>query len=55
MEGFDHNLQHDPEDEPVAAPLPADFFAFDLQKESISREELKVLLYEEIMAFQSVA
>lgn len=41
----------DPSDEPVAPPLPSDFFDFDLQKETISREELKVLLYKEIMSF----
>ncbi|KAG0142534.1 hypothetical protein CROQUDRAFT_50146 [Cronartium quercuum f. sp. fusiforme G11] len=39
---------HDPEDEPVAPPLDEDFFAFDRQKDDISREELKRLLFEEI-------
>lgn len=35
---------HDPEDEPDAAPLPRGFFDFDLKKDDISREELKMLL-----------
>src|SRR5690606_41489255 len=43
---------HDPEDEPVAPPLDPDFFEFDLHKDDISREQLKELLYEEIMSFQ---
>ncbi|GAA6013018.1 hypothetical protein JCM10207_008415 [Rhodosporidiobolus poonsookiae] len=41
---------HDPEDEPTAPPLEADFFDFDLQKPS--REDLKKLMYDEVMAFQ---
>ncbi|KAF4618463.1 hypothetical protein D9613_009886 [Agrocybe pediades] len=43
---------HDPEDEPVAPPLDPDFFEFDLHKDDISREQLKELLYEEIMSFE---
>ncbi|GAA5878898.1 hypothetical protein JCM16303_007223 [Sporobolomyces ruberrimus] len=43
---------HDPEDEPTAPPLPPAFFDFDLQKEEISKDQLKVLLFEEVMAFQ---
>lgn len=36
---------HDPEDEPgAAAPLDPSFFDFDLQKDSITRDELKKLL-----------
>jgi len=35
---------HDPEDEPSAKPLPSDFFDFDMQKDEISRAELKKLL-----------
>lgn len=35
---------HDPEDEPGAAPLDPNFFEFDLQKDNITREELKRLL-----------
>ncbi|KAJ7778271.1 mitogen-activated protein kinase [Mycena metata] len=42
---------HDPDDEPVAPPLDPDFFEFDLHKDDISREQLKELLYEEIMSF----
>ncbi|GAA5843596.1 hypothetical protein JCM11251_007126 [Rhodosporidiobolus azoricus] len=40
---------HDPEDEPVAPPLEPEFFDFDLAKPS--REELKKLMYDEVMAF----
>lgn len=43
---------HDPDDEPVAPPLDPDFFEFDLHKDDISREQLKELLYEEIMTFR---
>ncbi|KAF8903311.1 mitogen-activated protein kinase [Gymnopilus junonius] len=43
---------HDPEDEPVAPPLDPEFFEFDLHKDDISREQLKELLYEEIITFQ---
>ncbi|KLO13704.1 CMGC/MAPK protein kinase [Schizopora paradoxa] len=42
---------HDPEDEPVAPPLDPEFFEFDLHKDDISREQLKELLYEEIMSY----
>ncbi|OWZ45106.1 extracellular signal-regulated kinase 1/2 [Cryptococcus neoformans c45] len=45
---------HDPEDEPSAKPLPPSFFEFDMVKDDISREELKRLLYEEIMGFRPV-
>ena len=47
-----HDLQHDPDDEPVAPPLDPEFFEFDLHKDDISREQLKELLYEEIMSFR---
>ncbi|GAA5967897.1 hypothetical protein JCM3765_001781 [Sporobolomyces pararoseus] len=43
---------HDPDDEPTAPPLSPSFFAFDLEKEAISKEQLKVLLFDEVMAFQ---
>jgi mitogen-activated protein kinase 1/3 len=43
---------HDPTDEPSCAPIPSEFFDFDLQKEEISREELKQLLYDEISTFK---
>ena len=35
---------HDPEDEPSSKPLDPLFFNFDLQKENITRDELKTLL-----------
>ncbi|WOO79719.1 Mitogen-activated protein kinase [Vanrija pseudolonga] len=44
---------HDPEDEPTAPPLDSDFFDFDLMKDDITRDELKRLLYEEIMSFHA--
>ncbi|KAG1797816.1 mitogen-activated protein kinase, partial [Suillus plorans] len=40
---------HDPDDEPVAPPLDLEFFEFDLHKDDISREQLKELLYEEMV------
>ncbi|KAG6868540.1 hypothetical protein C0993_001428 [Termitomyces sp. T159_Od127] len=43
---------HDPDDEPGAPPLDPEFFEFDLHKDDISREQLKELLYEEIITFQ---
>lgn len=43
---------HDPDDEPEAPPLDPEFFEFDLHKDDISREQLKQLLYEEIMSFR---
>jgi len=43
---------HDPDDEPVAPPLDPEFFEFDLHKDDISKEQLKELLYEEIMTFK---
>ncbi|TKA54345.1 Mitogen-activated protein kinase 2 [Rhodotorula sp. CCFEE 5036] len=39
---------HDPTDEPTAPVLPPSFFAFDQQQ--LSREDLKVLIYDEITA-----
>ncbi|TFY78360.1 hypothetical protein EWM64_g5650 [Hericium alpestre] len=45
---------HDPDDEPVAPPLDPEFFEFDLHKDDISREQLKELLYEEIVTFKPV-
>ncbi|KAG8947500.1 MAP kinase Pmk1 [Tulasnella sp. 424] len=44
---------HDPDDEPVALPLHPDFFEFDLHKDGINREQLKELLYEEIVTFKA--
>ncbi|GAA5907827.1 hypothetical protein JCM5296_005796 [Sporobolomyces johnsonii] len=43
---------HDPDDEPVAPPLEPSFFDFDFQKEAISRQQLKELLYNEVMQFK---
>ncbi|KAF8306052.1 Pkinase-domain-containing protein [Clavulina sp. PMI_390] len=43
---------HDPADEPGTTPIAPDFFAFDLEKDELSRDELKELLYKEIMAFR---
>ncbi|KAL7753867.1 mitogen activated protein kinase [Sorochytrium milnesiophthora] len=40
---------HDPEDEPTAPPIPETFFDFDNYKDTLSKEQLKVLLYNEIM------
>ncbi|KAK6909044.1 hypothetical protein I203_103054 [Kwoniella mangroviensis CBS 8507] len=42
---------HDPDDEPSAKPLSPNFFEFDMMKEENNREDLKRLLYEEIMSF----
>lgn len=44
---------HDPEDEPTCAILDPDYFAFDTYKDALSKEELKTLLYEEIISFNS--
>jgi len=40
---------HDPTDEPDAEPLDPSFFDFDYTKEPLNKEQLKVLIYEEIM------
>lgn len=40
---------HDPEDEPIAPPIPQGFFDFDEHKDQLSKEQLKELIYEEIM------
>lgn len=40
---------HDPEDEPTADPIPDEFFDFDKNKETLSKEELKTLIFQEIM------
>ncbi|OQO01780.1 Mitogen-activated protein kinase [Cryoendolithus antarcticus] len=40
---------HDPEDEPTAEPIPEEFFDFDKNKDNLSKEQLKRLIYEEIM------
>ncbi len=43
---------HDPDDEPVAPSLPPDFFSFDLEKASITKEELRAELWQQIQEFQ---
>jgi len=40
---------HDPEDEPTAPPIPEEFFDFDKHKDNLSKEQLKQLIYQEIM------
>ncbi|ODQ82901.1 hypothetical protein BABINDRAFT_159393 [Babjeviella inositovora NRRL Y-12698] len=42
-------LYHDAEDEPDAEPIPNDFFDFDKHKDDLSVEELKRMLFEEVM------
>lgn len=42
---------HDAEDEPTAPPIPEHFFDFDKQKEELGTEQLKHLIYEEIMRY----
>lgn len=36
---------HDPEDEPNAEPIPEEFFDFDKNKETLTKEELKSMLH----------
>ena len=36
---------HDPEDEPNADPIPEEFFDFDKNKETLTKEELKSMLH----------
>ncbi|CAG8465505.1 5725_t:CDS:2 [Paraglomus occultum] len=45
---------HDPSDEPGADPIPDSFFDFDKQKDSLTKEELKVLIYQEAMHFSTI-
>lgn len=40
---------HDPDDEPTAEPIPEEFFDFDKNKDTLSKEQLKALIFEEIM------
>ncbi|KAJ4490635.1 CMGC/MAPK protein kinase [Lentinula aciculospora] len=44
---------HDVEDEPLAPPLDPNYFEFDVSKEQLSRQQLKELLYEEVLSFDS--
>ncbi|KAE8219580.1 hypothetical protein CF319_g6748 [Tilletia indica] len=43
---------HDPEDEPTAPPLDAQFFDFDLQKATITKEDLKEEIWRQVQDFQ---
>jgi mitogen-activated protein kinase 1/3 len=40
---------HDKDDEPTAAPIPEEFFDFDKNKDNLTKEQLKELIYTEIM------
>ena len=42
---------HDPSDEPGAEPIGVEFWSFDTfnNGKGLSKEELKVLIYEEVM------
>ncbi|KAM6498234.1 CMGC/MAPK protein kinase [Amanita muscaria] len=42
---------HDPEDEPAATPLEPSYFDFDMHKDDLSKDQLKELLYEEVLSF----
>ena len=41
---------HDPQDEPSAVPLLPAFFDFDNGSDQLSREDLKQMIYQEIMS-----
>ncbi|KAE9410963.1 putative MAP kinase [Gymnopus androsaceus JB14] len=43
---------HDPSDEPSASPLSPTYFDFDYHKEKLSKDQLKELLYEEVLSFK---
>ncbi|KAF7303312.1 Mitogen-activated protein kinase [Mycena kentingensis (nom. inval.)] len=42
---------HDPDDEPTVTPLSPSYFQFDMHKEDLTKDQLKVLLYEEVKSF----
>jgi len=42
---------HDPDDEPVVAPLSPSYFEFDMHKDQLTIDQLKELLYEEVLSF----
>ncbi|KAF7347725.1 Mitogen-activated protein kinase [Mycena venus] len=42
---------HDPEDEPTVIPLSPSYFQFDVHKEELSKDQLKELLYQEVLDF----
>lgn len=41
----------DPSDEPSASPLSPTYFDFDDSRQKLSTDQLKVLLYEEVLSF----
>ncbi|KAJ7861516.1 kinase-like domain-containing protein [Mycena olivaceomarginata] len=41
---------HDPDDEPVIAPPDPSYFDFDMHKEPLTTNQLKALLYEEVVS-----
>ncbi|KAF3988126.1 hypothetical protein FT663_03669 [Candidozyma haemuli var. vulneris] len=43
------NMYHDPNDEPISEPIPDNLFDFNKHKDELSIQDLKMLLYEEIM------
>jgi mitogen-activated protein kinase 1/3 len=45
---------HDPQDEPSSSPLSPTYFDFDHHKDRLSKDQLKELLYEEVLSFSSV-
>ncbi|KIK64207.1 hypothetical protein GYMLUDRAFT_40496 [Collybiopsis luxurians FD-317 M1] len=54
-EALDHPYvaaYHDAQDEPVAPPMDPEYFTFDEVKEHLSKQQLKELLYEEVISFE---
>lgn len=45
---------HDPLDEPVTSPIPVEEFAFDIEKKDLNIEDLKRLIYNQIMSAKKV-
>ncbi|KAE9401065.1 putative MAP kinase [Gymnopus androsaceus JB14] len=45
---------HDADDEPAAESVSPEYFQFDLDKEQLSKDDLKKLLYDEVMSFQPI-
>ncbi|CDK24603.1 unnamed protein product [Kuraishia capsulata CBS 1993] len=43
------SLYHDPNDEPIAEKIPPDFFDFDKKKDDLTINELRKMLYDEVM------
>jgi mitogen-activated protein kinase 1/3 len=40
---------HDPNDEPTTPPIPKEIFDFEENKDNLTKEQLKQLIYNEIM------